>query len=230
MPVKTLLTVMVVALLGSLGAVTASSAADQLPPVQLSADPAPAAPLAAPAGMAEDERSAIGAVNGFWQRHFSEYFGKPYRAPRVIGGFTGDRGPSCAGSPAQPMNAYYCPAGDFLAWDDGLMALGYRKVGDAWVYMIVAHEWGHAIQARLSRRLVSVADELQADCLAGAALTGAQRDGLITLEPGDSQEIAETLTAAADQTPWTSRSDHGDAQQRISAYNQGARGGVRACV
>jgi len=59
---------------------------------------------------------------------------------------------------------------------EALMGAGYQKIGRAWVYLIIAHEWGHAIQARLSRRMVSVAAELQADCLAGATLAGAQRD------------------------------------------------------
>ncbi|MBO0874743.1 MAG: hypothetical protein J2P19_15250, partial [Pseudonocardia sp.] len=80
-----------------------------------------------------------------------------------------------------------------------------------------------------SKRLVSVADELQADCLAGAELSGAVRDGVIQMEPGDSKAIGDTLTVLADDTPWTNRQDHGDASQRISAYNKGAQGGAKAC-
>ena len=110
------------------------------------------------------------------------------------------------------------------------MAAGYERIGDAWVYLIIAHEWGHAIQARLRADQVSVAAELQADCLAGATLFGAAERGLLRFERGDTQELQETLAAVADDFPWTTESDHGDARQRISAFNQGAQGGVRACL
>jgi uncharacterized protein len=71
---------------------------------------------------------------------------------------------------------------------------------------------------------------LQADCLAGAALRGATQDRLIVLEPGDREELAKTLVAVADDFPWTKQSDHGDAQQRISAFDAGARDGALACT
>ena len=87
----------------------------------------------------------------------------------------------------------------------------------------------HAIQARLSRRMVSVAAELQADCLAGAELAGAQRDGTLAGEPGDAEQIARTLTALSDAYPWTKQTDHGNSEQRITAYRRGFQSGVPAC-
>jgi predicted metalloprotease len=188
-----------------------------------------AAPRPAPTAMNDDERAAIGAVGLFWRRHFQPIFDRPYSPPRVIGGYVGDNGPDCAGHKAEPFNAFYCKPGDYLAWDQNLMAAGYQQIGDSWVYLIIAHEWGHAIQARLSHSLVSQADELQADCLAGATLEGAQRDGLLRMDPGDDAEIARALTVVADKYPWSNKRDHGDAQQRIDAYNRGDRGGVPAC-
>ncbi len=180
--------------------------------------------------MAEDEKSAVTATDTFWQNHFRELFGQEYRSPRVEGGYIGENGPRCAGQASVPFNAFYCPAGDLLAWDENLMAAGYNQIGDAWVYLIIAHEWGHAIQSRLDRGMVLVAAELQADCLAGATLQGATQDGLLTIEPGDRDELAKTLVAVADDFPWTSESDHGNAQQRIQAFNTGTQGGVPACV
>ena len=124
-----------------------------------------------------DERDAIGVIDRYWQRHFPELTGRRYDSPQVAGPYTGTSGPACGGQPSVPGNAYYCPSGDFLAWDEDLMRAGYDRIGDAWVYLIIAHEWGHAIQARLRRGQVSVAAELQADCLAGAALLGAVTTG-----------------------------------------------------
>jgi predicted metalloprotease len=179
---------------------------------------------------AEDEQTAVREVNGFWERHFTELTGRDYDPPRVAGPYTGNSGPRCAGQPSVPGNAYYCPAGDFLAWDENLMRAGYDRIGDAWVYLIIAHEWGHAIQARLRRGQVSVAAELQADCLAGAALQGAVDDGRLTLEAGDTEEISQTLVVVSDAFPWTDESSHGNARQRTSAFSAGASGGVPACI
>ena len=180
--------------------------------------------------MVKDEQLAVQAVDAYWQRHFQEFFGSPYQSPRVAGGYNGENGPTCAGEPAVPFNAYYCLPEDFLAWDDALMSAGYQQIGDAWVYLIIAHEWGHAIQARLDQDRVSVQAELQADCLAGATLQGAAQDRLISIEPGDVDEISRTLQAVADEYPWTNQSDHGNAQQRTAAFNTGVQGGVPACT
>ena len=180
--------------------------------------------------MQNDEQTAVSAVDAFWRSRFSELTGQPYESPRVAGPYTGSNGPSCAGQPSVPYNAFYCYPGDFIAWDDNLMASGYSQIGDAWIYLIIAHEWGHAIQARLDADRVSVQAELQADCLAGAALQGAADDGLIVFEPGDSEEIAKTLAAVADDYPWTDQGDHGNAEERTAAFNAGTSGGVQACI
>ncbi|HEY6747774.1 MAG TPA: neutral zinc metallopeptidase [Mycobacteriales bacterium] len=177
-----------------------------------------------------DERSAVGATDAFWRQAFPDDFRRSYRSPQVKGGYQGENGPTCGGQPSVAFNAFYCPSEDFLAWDENLMAAGYRQIGDAWVYLIIAHEWGHAIQARLQADQVSVAAELQADCLAGATLFGAAERGLLQFERGDTEELARTLAAVADDFPWTKESDHGDAQQRTSSFNQGARGGPQACL
>jgi uncharacterized protein len=180
--------------------------------------------------MRVDEKSAIDATDAFWRSRFPQLFGREYTPPRVEGGYIGEDGPPCAGQPSVPFNAVYCPAGDFLAWDENLMAAGYQQIGDAWVYLIIAHEWGHAIQARLDRSLVSVSAELQADCLAGATLQGAAQDGILRIEQGDAEEIQQTLAAVADDYPWTKETDHGNAAQRITSFNQGVSGGVPACT
>jgi predicted metalloprotease len=180
--------------------------------------------------LATDERRAIEITDRFWRETFPDQFGRSYRPPRVEGGYTGESGPACGGQPSVPFNAFYCPSADFLAWDEQLMADGYSRIGDAWVYLIIAHEWAHAIQARLQRDQVSVAAELQADCLAGASLFGAAERGWVDLERGDTQELSQTLAAVADDYPWTDESDHGNAQQRTAAFSDGAENGVGACT
>jgi len=178
---------------------------------------------------AEDEAVAVRITDAFWRNWFAEQ-GARYVPPRVAGGYTGRSGPSCAGQPSVPGNAFYCPPGNFIAWDDNLMRAGYTQIGDAWVYLVIAHEWAHAIQAQLPERLVPRQIELQADCLAGAALQGAQDLELVRIEPGDDEEIARTLAAVADDFPWTDERSHGNAQERTAAFQAGVSGGVERCI
>jgi predicted metalloprotease len=201
----------------------AAASADRAPDTGVDARPA------ADDTRSGDEATAVRITNAFWRTWFGEQ-GRRYAPPRVEGGYVGRNGPSCAGEPSVPGNAYYCPPGNFLAWDENLMRAGYTQIGDAWVYLVIAHEWAHAIQAQLPDRYVSPAVELQADCLAGAALQGAADQGLVRIEPGDDEEIAQTLEAVADDYPWTDQRSHGDARQRVAAFRAGVSRGVDGCL
>lgn len=180
-----------------------------------------------------DIDSAQTIVDGFWTTHWSDYFTGDYVAPTVVGLYDGtdpDTAPECGGEPLEAYNAFYCPSEDFVAWDASLLVGGADQIGDSWVYLVVAHEWGHAIQARLDGTLVAQADELQADCLGAAALYGAAADGTLEFDMGDEQELVTSLSALADQMPWTMTSDHGDAFQRVQWFTLGRNGGVNACL
>jgi uncharacterized protein len=178
----------------------------------------------------EDMGSAVDVTDTFWQDHFTELFGGSYEAPTVVGLYDGygKDVPECAGSPLDPENAFYCIPDDFVAWDVTLMVNGFAQ-GDTWVYLVIAHEWGHAIQARIDPALVAPEGELQADCFAGATLFGSQADGNLNIEDGDLAEITTALSLLADTTAWTSEGDHGDPFQRIGAFDKGKEGGVTAC-
>lgn len=179
----------------------------------------------------QDMDTATEVVNNYWASHWSEFFTGSYSPPQVVGLYdgTGANVPLCAGKPLEAGNAHYCESGDFVAWDVSLMASGFMS-GDAWVYLVIAHEWGHAIQARLSKTLESQQAELQADCFAGAVLYGARDDGTLQFEQGDEREIANGLASVADETPWTKEGDHGDTFERIQAFGAGRTGGVNACL
>ncbi|MFE1802248.1 hypothetical protein ACFW9L_39615 [Streptomyces sp. NPDC059517] len=174
-----------------------------------------------------EAEEAVGVVNRFWERRWADHFTGVYRPPTVKGTYVPDAisAPVCGDEPALPSNAFYCPVGDFIAWDAQLMREGYAQ-GDSWVYLVIAHEWGHAVQNRVEGLPVE-ARELQADCLAGAVLFGSED---LEFEPGDTDELATALAELADETPWTSAEDHGDAEQRIAAFNEGGSDGVTACL
>lgn len=175
---------------------------------------------------------AVTVTDAFWAQHWSEYFTGEYEPPLVVGLYDGtdpNETVTCNGSVPEAGNAFYCGLDDSLVWDAGLMLDAYSE-GDAIVWFIVAHEWGHAIQARLDPSILWAADELEADCFSAAALFGAAQDGLMEFEDGDAAEIANGITALSDGTPWTTVEDHGDPFDRIDAFNDGRQGGVNACL
>lgn len=186
--------------------------------------------LGAPVGAAEVDaeiNDAVEVVNEFWSDNFADFYsGGSYQPPIVGGAYTSNELPTCAGEQLEPYNAYYCVADNTLWWDADLMKEAY-SAGDAIVYLVVAHEWGHAIQAQIDD--VWVAEELQADCFAAAALYGAAEDEYFVWEAGDTAEITSGLTALSDETPWTDTSDHGDPLDRIDAFNDGRVSGVPGC-
>lgn len=106
-------------------------------------------PLRAPCG------NALGAVRAFPNRphrgrHWSEYFLGRYISPNVVGVYDGasPNGPRCGTERLPELNASYCRPNDSLARDVTLMARGYKS-DDTWPYLVIAHEWGHAIQQRI---------------------------------------------------------------------------------
>lgn len=181
--------------------------------------------------MVEDANTAVTVVDQYWSDHWNEFFTGTYQAPEVVGFYDGTRprnAPVCFNEPLPEFNAVYCPDGHYVAWDVELMAAGYAA-GDSWVYLVIAHEWAHAVQELLHPSLVWI-DELQADCFAAAALFGAADDGTLIFEEGDSREIAAGLINLADEVPWTDITTHGDAFERVSWFGIGRSGGVNACL
>ena len=180
----------------------------------------------------EDMKGAQDIVDGYWAKHWSDFYTGTYEPPTVLGLYDGtvaNETPTCGGTPLEAYNASYCAPEDFVAWDVNLMVRGADVIGDTWVYLVIAHEWGHAIQERLDPSLVAQGDELQADCLGAAALFGAAADGTLTIEDGDEKEMVNSLSALADEMAWTSSADHGDPFQRVQWFTLGRNGGVNAC-
>lgn len=208
----------IAALLGSLavGVALALSA-----PAQASARPV------SPQEAASDFTAALTAVNAYWQRHWSEFSNTAYSPPKIIGLYDSNTQRLTCGTEVLGQNAWYCPSGDYLAFDATFMRSFY-SYGDAFVYLASAHEFSHAIQVRLGQYQKQNI-ELQADCLAGAALAGAERDGLIVAEKGDQQELYNTLKALGD-TAFTRGANHGSGNDRVTHYNLGVQYGAGRCL
>jgi uncharacterized protein len=177
--------------------------------------------------------SVLASLEVYWARALPDSFRVPYRGPSRYVYYRPDEqpGPPCDDQPAPPGNAFYCPVGDFIAWDEsGLMIPYYVSAGDFAAAFVLAHEFGHAMQARLPHREgLGVLVELQADCFAGACARDVQNQGL--LEAGDLDEATLVVFSARDVpgTAFTDPRAHGSGFERTRAFADGYESGPTQC-
>ena len=177
--------------------------------------------------------NVIGSLRTYWSTALPQAFGVEYSAPSRYVYYRPEEqpGPSCGGEQAPPRNAFYCPAGDFIAWDEsGLVIPYYVGAGDFAAAFVIAHEFGHAMQARLpEREPLTILSELQADCFAGSWSRYAQEQG--QLSQGDLDEATLAVFSARD-LPGTDFADpaaHGTGFERTRAFADGYESGPGAC-
>jgi len=176
--------------------------------------------------------STLALLERYWAQALPSV-GGTYSSPRRYTYYRSDEGagPACGQEAAPPNNAFYCPAGDFIAWDEtGLMIPYYVGGGDFAASFVLAHEFGHAMQVRLARQEpLGVLRELQADCFAGAWAEWVSQQGL--LEAGDLDEATLAVFIARDLpgTPWTDPAAHGSGFERTRAFGDGFESGPEAC-
>ncbi|WP_326820010.1 neutral zinc metallopeptidase [Streptosporangium sp. NBC_01639] len=192
------------------------------------ATPTPPAPLGQT--FESDLQLAKELSESYWRQVFSAD-GLAYRPITAFTPYRGSGGPDCGGEPSIPNNAFYCPAGHFIAYDADWMRRLYDEMGDGAVYVIIPHELGHAVQAQLNSGFrLNVEQELQADCYAGGTLSALVKGGSLQTEPGDEDELLLNLAAAGDPTDdWLRPDAHGTAEQRQTVFAQGYNQGTRAC-
>ncbi len=138
----------------------------------------------------------------------------------------------CGSQPIPAQNAAYCPIGDFIAYDVNWSEEVYQELGDAFVFYLLGHEYGHAVQQRLGINYqFTIQQELQADCFAGAYIGDSIRLGYFTLEDGDLDELRSGLLSVADpdDEPWFKEGAHGSAAQRTGAFFDGYERSLDAC-
>jgi uncharacterized protein len=181
--------------------------------------------------VAGDTRAAIAESERYWNEMLSKS-GQAFEPVRRIIPYTSGGEVLCGTEAMEPNNAAYCSDGDFIAFDAAWAEEAYEKVGDAFIYYLLAHEYAHAVQVRLGGQYrYTIEQELQADCMAGAMIGHSVRSGRLQLEDGDIQELKSGLIAVADQPgqPWFAEGAHGTAEQRTDAFFTGYNGSLDAC-
>jgi uncharacterized protein len=138
----------------------------------------------------------------------------------------------CGEQPVPRNNAAYCPAGDFIAYDEKWAFEQFRRIGDAFLFYLLGHEYAHGIQVRLGIQAeFTIQQELQADCMAGAYIGDSVRGGRLILQDGDIDELRAGLRAVADAPgqPWFAEGSHGTAAQRTAAFANGYDRSLASC-
>lgn len=183
----------------------------------------------------EFERDAQGAVaeaERYWSQRFAAS-NQRFTPVRQVIAYERAGEVACAGEGLPDNNAVYCPAGDFIAYDVDFAVRAFQRIGDAFLFYLLGHEYGHAIQVRLGIQYrFSIEQELQADCLAGAYIGDSVRGGKLTLDDGDLEEFQRGLLAVGDDPdqPWFAPGAHGTAEQRTEAFFEGYERSLAACL
>ena len=178
-----------------------------------------------------DATGAIEVAQAYWKDQFANS-GDPLRPVRRIIPYSRAGQVSCGGEAMGRNNAAYCPEGDFIAYDSPWAQRAYKKIGDAFIYYMLDHEYAHGIQVRLGERYsYTIEQELQADCMAGATIGDSIRAKRLKLETGDIEELRRGLIAVADDPgqPWFAPGSHGSAKQRTDAFFAGYNKSLDAC-
>jgi predicted metalloprotease len=179
---------------------------------------------------------AIADLQDYWGKEFPELYDKDYEP--VKGGFyavtpsSGDLPPCATSADEISGNAFYCSTKDVVAWDaEGLLPELQEKYGDFVIPVVLAHEWGHAVQGRSNFTARTVTKELQADCFAGAWSKHAKDDGVFKVTAADLDSALAGILDLRD-TPGTSNIDpnaHGSGFDRVSAFQDGFDNGPGKC-
>jgi predicted metalloprotease len=194
-------------------------------------------------------RNALADLDTFWASSYPEFFGEEY-TPLRGGYFSVDSdavdesaypatGIGCEESPTSPDsvagNAFYDPACDLIAYDRDLLEELAAEYGRFLVPVVMAHEFGHAMQGRFGFAASGrgIQDETQADCLAGAwtgwvAAGEAEHVSIRTPELDDVIRGFLLLRDDVGSDPDDTQA-HGSYFDRVSAFYEGFDGGVAPC-
>ncbi|RJQ69970.1 hypothetical protein D5S17_29810 [Pseudonocardiaceae bacterium YIM PH 21723] len=189
-----------------------------------------------------DDRLAAAVLldlRGFWSERFHTVFGKAWpglpNAYSVNSDAPARQATPCAGySDALAGNAFYCAEADAIAWDRAALLPALReKFGEAAIVLVLAHEYGHAVQEHAGLRPDSVlVSEVMADCFAGTLLGEALagRTAHLRLRPAQLDHALAALTVFRDPVGSGRAPEHGSAFDRITAVLTGVDRGPAACA
>jgi predicted metalloprotease len=192
--------------------------------------------------------NALADLEVFWAEQLPEAYGTEFQ-PLGGGYFSVDPGnadpaayPSGIGCGAAASdvenNAFYCtspdaPNSDSISYDRAFLAELGEEFGRFVPALVMAHEFGHAVQARVGAPSASIAVETQADCLAGTWtrwVADGEAEHSILRTP-ELDELLRGYLQLRDPVGTSPREQqaHGSYFDRVAAFQEGFDGGAEAC-
>ncbi|WP_029432815.1 hypothetical protein [Blastococcus sp. URHD0036] len=194
-------------------------------------------------------RNALADLNDFWSAAYPEFYGEDFTP--LAGGYwsvdtedldydlyPSDTGVGCEELPIDPAevegNAFYQQDCDVIVYDTALLRQLTEETGSFSGPAVMAHEFGHAMQGRFGFSEVTIRDETQADCFAGA-FTRWVADGNAphtTLRIQDLDNVLAAFIQLRDpvgETDTDVEGAHGSGFDRASGFYEGYSGGVGSC-
>ncbi|ULE31625.1 neutral zinc metallopeptidase [Mycobacterium sp. IDR2000157661] len=190
-------------------------------------------------------RQAISDIEEFWQGAYGEAFGGEFRPVNEVvswdaNGF--DDINFCSGETFGVVNAGYCHDDQTIGWDRGeLLPSLQQDYGDMGVTMVLAHEYGHAVQETAGladENTPTLVSEQQADCLAGSYMRWVAEGNSSRFSLATGEGLNSVLAAViafrdpllSENSPELGVDEHGSAFERLSAFQFGFTDGAVACA
>jgi predicted metalloprotease len=188
-------------------------------------------------------RATIADLQAYWAQEFPQVYGGMYTpVGQFVAATPTTKIPNCQGRQETYQkdvkgNAFYCFGSNFITYDDqNLFPYLAKHFGNFAPALVLAHEWGHAIQDRAGidrNNEPTILVELQADCFAGSWVqriaTGASK--AVKFAPGDLDAALAAYLTFRDAVGSSANDQqaHGDAFDRVNAFQTGFDGGATAC-
>jgi predicted metalloprotease len=150
----------------------------------------------------------VAKIDGYWDQYFREgglWYQRPAHAwlnNRGVCGYESVDG------------ALYCRDGSLYFFEEEFQPDFDRRAYSR-ISIVVAHEWGHHVQHILGIEMSTIAQEHQADCMAGMYFWYARRQGWIN-DVGIANARAKARVDGD--------ASHGSGAQRVAAFNEGLSG------
>jgi len=191
---------------------------------------------------------ALADLEDYWSQQLPDVFGTEF-VPLQGGYFSVDpgdvdpaqypQGVGCGSDPTEvENNAFYCqaqnaPNSDSISYDRAFLGELAAEFGRFIPALVMAHEFGHAVQARVGSPDSSIAVETQADCLAGSwtRWVAEGEAGRSQLREPELDELLLGYFQLRDPVGTSSgaESAHGSYFDRASAFQEGFDDGPTAC-
>ncbi|WP_330232962.1 metallopeptidase [Nocardia sp. NBC_00508] len=185
--------------------------------------------------------NAVDDIQTYWRGEFGKEFQGEFKPVEKLVSWSAKSGRTeaiefCKESTYRLVNAAYCRLDNSIGWDRSVLLPTMEETfGKMAVVMVLAHEYGHAVQTMA--KIVGPKDpvivkEQQADCFAGAFMRhvaeGKAEHFTINTSDGLNSVLAATV-AIRDSDPDDPESVHGSAFERVTAVQIGFTDGPRAC-